>query len=182
MGRKKKIQQIIETERIDTETGEINITQHAEVRQIPVEENYVKLFCNCCSRLLGLSASESDVFHRIITTMGYNNMVCLAGPFRQIIAKSLNISSKTLEKAIKELREREIIIPIRINGMTKRGWYVVNPNYVAKGAFSQIEALKMYITIEKDGKSYMSLGARYNDGQIIMSEEFPIELPAELSK
>lgn len=182
MGRKKKITQVIETERVDESTGEVTVVARTTVKEIPIEsENYVKLFCNCLSRIVGLTQAESDVFHRVITTMGYNNIVCFSGPARELIAQSLDISSKTLEKAVKELKAREIIVPIKLNGRVKRGWYVVNPNYVAKGGLKQIEALKMMITIENNGSAYLSIGASC-DGVTTMSDDFPIELPKELTK
>lgn len=181
MGRKKKIIQVVERERVDETTGEISVVARDTVREFPVEENYVKVFCNCLSRIVGLTQAESDVFHRVITTMGYNNIVCFSGPARELIAQSLNISCKTLEKAVKELKAREIIVPIKISGRVKRGWYVINPNYVAKGTWKQIEALKMMITIESNGDAYMSIGARC-EGVTTMSDDFPIELPKELTK
>lgn len=181
MGKKKKIIQVVETDTIDYETGEITTLQRSIVKEIPVNENYVKLFCNCLSKIVGLSQAEADVFHKVITTMGYNNIVCFSGPARQLIANSLDISEKTLEKAVKELKDREIIIPIKIDGVTKRGWYIVNPNFVAKGGVKQIEALKMMITIESNGRAYLSVGGRCN-GVTTMSDDFPIELPKELTK
>ena len=178
---KKKIKQMIEVESYDRETGDILTSSHTEIREVEINENYVKLFCNCLSRLVGLTQAESDVFHQVITTMGYNNIVCFSGPARQIIADTLDISSKTLEKAIKELKEREILIPIKISGVVKKGWYVVNPNFVAKGKLQQIEALKMMITIESDGSSYLSVGGTYG-GVTTMSKDFPIKLPKNLTK
>lgn len=177
--KKKNIRQVIETEILDVETGEITTSKKTHISSVTIEENYVKLFCNCLSKIVGLTQAEADVFHSIITTMGYNNMVCFSGPARELISQSLGISQKTLEKAVKELKDREIIIPIKMNGKTRRGWYVVNPNYVAKGGLKQIEALKMMITIEADGRAFLSLGARY-EGETLMSKEFPIELPKDL--
>lgn len=182
MAQKKKTRQVVETEMVDVETGEIKTVSRMEVREYPIEtENYVKLFCNCVSRLVGLSQSEANLFHQLIATMGYNNIVCLGGPARQIIAKAANISIKSLESAIKELRERKIIMPIKMDGVVKRGWYIINPDYVAKGNIKQIESLKMMITIEKDGSAYLSIGGQV-DGVVTMSKDIPIELQKSIKR
>ena len=77
--------------------------------------------------------------------MGYNNVIPAYKPIKQMIAKKLNISLHTVDKAVKMLKKNGLFIPFA------RGMYIADPNLFAKGKWSDIKNLRLVINYESDG-------------------------------
>jgi hypothetical protein len=94
--------------------------------------------------------------------------------------QSLNITEeRTFERLIKSLKDKGILVPltkIGKDGQTKvhRGFYLINPELVAKGQWVDIQRLRLAIDYT-DGKRSISTEIVNKNGDI---NSIPINLPA----
>lgn len=156
------------TEVTDVVTGEVTqtITEKQSTYIQPREPAFFKMFVNDLSLLFGLNDVETKCMYEFASKMSYSNVIPLVGPMREIIRESLQLTPRTFERSIKELKERGILIPM-LNKENKpmRGMYVLNPNIAAKGAWNDIQKLRMSIEYV-DNKRYVSCQAVGTDESV----------------
>lgn len=143
MGDKKLF--IRELSEIVTETGEITKTVIQEVSVFEKEPPYVKLYLQDIGRLNGLNNSEQKLVNELVYNMGFNNIVPSYKPVKEMIAEKLGMNYNTLDKSIKELHKKGILI------RKARGLYVMDPNIFGRGSWRDIKKIRMVITYNEDG-------------------------------
>ena len=170
----KKIKEKTVVDRLtDPNTGEIiQQAEHVEISHYDdgYKQQYVKMMQQMGSdlaRLYDMSKAEHNLFVNLLTKVAYNNVVCFAGPMRQMMLQQLGISDKTLEKCITSFKNRGVILPMKDqNGKIVKGWYFLDPNIAQKGDVNAIKQLCLNITYELDGHRYVQIGFVDDEGKV----------------
>lgn len=114
------------------------------------EPDYVKLYIQDVARLNDITGEQNNVLLEFIRHMGYNNVIPTYKPIKQMIAKNLNISLHTVEKAVKTFSKKGLFISVA------RGLYMADPELFAKGKWSDIKNLRLVIEYKQDGSKKIS--------------------------
>lgn len=147
---KSQINIIENTSTIITKDGEILKTDRIKKQLVSKEPNFYKVYTDAIcdiSALFGLSPMETRVFTSLAKNMSYNNMVVLIKSVKEVLMLDTGITSmNTINKSIQQLKNKGLIIPFA------KSSYIINPDYVGKGRWEDIEALKIQIEYKKKGK------------------------------
>ena len=127
------------------ETGEITKTVTQEVSMFEKEPPYVKLYLQDIGRLNGLNNSEQKLVNELVFNMGFNNIVPSYKPVKEMIADKLGMKYNTLDKSIKELHRKGILI------RKARGLYIMDPNIFGRGSWRDVKRIRMVIDYNEDG-------------------------------
>ena len=130
---------------LNTDTGEIISSETLTTKMIAKEPPHVKIYLEDIARINGLPPAASKVLNLLIQNMGYNNMVPMLKPFKQVVCNSINIKMNTLEKVIKDLEKASILHRFA------RGLYILDPNLFAKGKWENIQKLRLIIEYDSQG-------------------------------
>jgi len=141
----KKVAHVREVTTIETIEGEVLKQSATEIAMFEKEPPYVKLYLEDIGRLNGLNASEQKVVNELVLNMGYNNVVPSYRPVKEMIAAKLQMQYNTLDKAIKELHRKGILI------RKARGFYVMDPNIFGRGNWKDVKKIRMTIEYGEDG-------------------------------
>lgn len=153
---KKKITQQFSKEIVDRTTGEVLSTETYKSSFVTREPPYFKMFCSDLGLIYGLNPTETKCLYEFARNMSYHNIIPLVSPMREGIREVLGLHEKAFERAIKELKNAGVLIPVlNKNNKPRRGIYVLNPDIVAKGAWEDIQQLRMSIDYI-DNKRYVS--------------------------
>mgnify|MGYP000911225836 CR=1 FL=1 len=151
---KKKMKNLAKKEKVfireeikisEDNTGEIIKSARTEVSLFESEPPYVKLYLNDLCRLNGLNNSEQKILNELIINMGYNNVVPSYKPVKEMIASKLEMPYNTLDKGIKELHKKGILI------RQARGFYIMDPNLFGRGSWNDVKKIRMVIEYNSDG-------------------------------
>ena len=129
----------------NAETGEITMSKKQEVAMFKKEPPYVKLYLNDIGRLKGLNNSEQHLLNELVFNMGYNNVVPSYKPVKEMIAERLKMKYNTLDKCIKNLYKKGILI------RKARGFYIVDPELFGRGSWTDVQKIRMTIDYNPDG-------------------------------
>ncbi len=129
----------------DSETGEVLQTKRQEVALFEKEPPYVKIYLQDIGKLNGLNKSEQIVLNELVLNMGYANIVPSYKPVKEMIASKLKMPYNTLDKAIKQLNKKGVLL------RKARGLYIMDPNLFGRGAWSDIKKIRMVIDYNADG-------------------------------
>ena len=151
--KKKKITYAEETHYVDVETGESKTVRSYKSMAIDKEPPYVKIYLDDIASVNGLPPTASKVLNLLMTSMGYNNMIPLLKPFKQMICNNLDIKMNTLDKITGQLREKGIIHKFA------RGLYIMDPHLFAKGRWEDIQNLRLVIEYDDNGNRKLSSNA-----------------------
>ena len=126
-----------------------SLRKTTQITKIPVEkeDDYYKTYIRTVSYALGLSAGEKDVFKSICGNMSFNNRVVLFRPTKKIIAEQTGLNLQTVSNLISSLTRRGLLI------REERSLYIVNPNYVSRGKWEDIKALRLEIEFASNGRN-----------------------------
>jgi hypothetical protein len=127
------------------ENGEMVNKTTKNVGMFEKEPPYVKTYISDIQRLVGLPSFVNDVLLELLHNMGYNNIVPMYMPIKQMICNKLNISINTLNKSIDELYKKGILI------RAARGMYLMDPNAFGRGTWNEIKNIRMTIEYKEDG-------------------------------
>jgi hypothetical protein len=128
-----------------SEDGEILKSLKTSTYAVESEPAYIKLYIQDIGILNNITGKSNEVLLEFIRHMGYNNVIPTYKPIKQMIAKKLNISLHTVDKAVKMLKKNGLFIPFA------RGMYIADPNLFAKGKWSDIKNLRLVIQYDSDG-------------------------------
>lgn len=128
-----------------TNDGEVIVQKRQEVSNFEAEPPYVKLYLQDIGRLNGLSSSEQRLLNELVFNMGYNNVVPGYKPIKEIIAAKIGMAYNTLDKCIKELHKKGILI------RKARGFYIMDPNLFGRGTWKDIQKIRMVVEYHPDG-------------------------------
>jgi hypothetical protein len=143
-GKKNIKHQTVETVE-STPDGEWSKTTTVQSTAFEAEPAYVKLYLADIGKLKGLNQSEGDLMKELVRNMGYNNMIPLYKPIKELIAKKIPMNYNTLEAAIKKLKEKGVLIP------KARGIYIMDPNIFGRGKWKDIKKIRMTVDYHEDG-------------------------------
>lgn len=138
---------------LDTHTGELIRSERVTSKLIVKEPPHVKIYLEDIARINGLPPAASKVLNLLVQNMGYNNMVPMLKPFKQIICNSLDIKMNTLEKVVKQLESASILHRFA------RGLYILDPYLFAKGKWENINNLRLIIEYDSKGNRKLSSNA-----------------------
>lgn len=144
MTKKLHIREVHETE-VDHSTGEIVTTKSTEVSAFEKEPPYVKIYLEDIGNLNGLNNSEKKVMYEMICSMGYKNIVPAYKPVKQMMADKLGMPYNTLDKSIKEMVKKGILI------RKARGLYIMDPSLFGRGSWNDIKNIRMIVDYNPDG-------------------------------
>jgi hypothetical protein len=152
-GKKEKILFSSTEEMIDAQTGEIIKIKRYTSALVEKEPPHVKIYLQDIVKLNDLPPAAVKVLNMLIQNMGYNNMVPMLKPFKEVICKSLNIKMNTLDKIIGMLKDKQIIHQFA------RGLYILDPYLFAKGRWENIKNLRLIIEYDENGNRKLSSNA-----------------------
>ena len=91
--------------------------------------SYIRVFTksSAWSRFLGLSATDYAVFVQLLLSMQAGGLISTQTDDRREIALNIDCSERTVYRSLKNLRDREIIIPAGVN------LYNINPRLAWMG-------------------------------------------------
>ncbi len=153
MSKKKLHIQEVVTNIINHETGEEQIEKRTNVGMFEKEPPYVKTYISDIQRLMGFPNYVNDILLELLSNMGYNNIIPMYAPIKNMICSKLNISINTLNKAVDELYKKGILI------RAARGMYIVDPNIFGRGSWQDIKNIRM--TIEYDAEGNRSISSEF---------------------
>ena len=128
-----------------SEDGEVLKSLKTTTYAVESEPAYIKLYIQDIGILNNITGKSNEVLLEFIRHMGYNNVIPAYKPIKMMIAKKLNISLHTVDKAVKMLKKNGLFIPFA------RGMYIADPNLFAKGKWSDIRNLRLVIQYDSDG-------------------------------
>ena len=102
---KEKILFAATEEILDCETGEIIRRKKFTSALIEKEPPHVKIYLEDIAKINDLPPAAAKVLNILVQNMGYNNMVPMLKPFKEVICRSLDIKMNTLEKVIALLKK-----------------------------------------------------------------------------
>lgn len=114
------------------------------------EPDYVKFYIQDIGRIKDITSTQNEVLLAFIRHMGYNNVIPTYKPIKLMVAKDLNISLNTVNKAVSEFSKKGLFIPIA------RGMYLADPELFGKGKWSDIKSLRLVIEYKQDGTKKIS--------------------------
>lgn len=138
---------------LDSETGEIIRRKKFTSTLIEKEPPHVKIYLEDIAKINDLPPAASKVLNILVQNMGYNNMVPMLKPFKEVICHSLDIKMNTLEKVIALLKEKHILHTF------SRGLYILDPYLFAKGRWEDIKNLRLIIEYDKEGNRKLTSNA-----------------------
>jgi len=152
--KKKTINNLVVNTTIDNQTGEVIETQSSVSFKVEKEPDFVKLYLRDIVSLNNLPSGMSKILMLIIRQMNYNNVVVLISHTKDLICDELNVSRSYVNKCINEFNKKGILIRV-VNPRTykeMRSVYMLDPNLVGKGSWSDINELRLSIVYKSDGK------------------------------
>lgn len=150
---KEKILFAATEEIVDTHTGEIIRRKRFTNALIEKEPPHVKIYLEDIAKINDLPPAAAKVLNILVQNMGYNNMVPMLKPFKEVICNSLNIKMNTLEKVIALLKEKQILHTFA------RGLYILDPYLFAKGKWENIKNLRLIIEYDEKGNRKLTSNA-----------------------
>jgi len=152
-----------ETLTVDNETGEVlkAVTKTSNVSIVEREPDYVKLYIKDLSDLANVPKFATPVLYEFVKRIGYDNQLILnAGIKRQIqdsLKKSNNPTSMgSINNAITCFIQNNIFI------RKDTGIYLANANYFGRGAWKDIQSIKL--TIDYNSSGERTINAKINKG------------------
>lgn len=148
-GQKKLVREETHTE-FDSTTGELTRVLATENAYVGKEPDYVKIYTDCQLVFNHLDVALSPyivAFGKWMTFANFENpdyrcTVRTGEIERQDVAKCVGVSDSMVKKAIKQLIDSEVFIPIVKDGRRLRGIYFVNPWVMSKGEWKDIKRLR----------------------------------------
>ncbi|MCP4440204.1 MAG: hypothetical protein GY810_14770 [Aureispira sp.] len=101
------------------------------------EPNFVKLYYEHLSFVVGLAKNDHLILYKLLSFMGYDHSIFVDVGMKRAIAVDLNLKTyKVVEQAIKRIVDANIF--------AKKGLrhYVVNPHLLAKGDWQSIKKMQ----------------------------------------
>lgn len=128
-----------------TDDGVIVEQKRLEISQFEKEPSYVKLYLQDIGRLSGLNNSEQKLINELVFNMGFNNIVPAYKPVKQMIALKTGMKYNTIDKALKELCVKGILI------RKARGFYIMDPNLFGRGSWKDISNIRLTVVYNENG-------------------------------
>lgn len=131
---------------ITSQEDEILKERRTQVGFFESEPPYVKLYISDIVKLSGLPVYVNDVLLHLVKNMGYNNIVPMYKPIKELISNELGIKLNTINKAIQELNDKGILVRMH------RGLYMLDPMIFGRGSWKDVKKIRMTIEYNEEGK------------------------------
>lgn len=122
--------------------------------KIPAIPDYIQLFQEAIKRIVageGMTLTTYRVFCFLLGSMEYQNFI---GIDIKTLAEDLNVSVPSVDRAMKQLKELNIIISIKDTLDRRRNAYMLNPKAAWKGkAKNYIAAVKKMKNLKSPGQT-----------------------------
>jgi hypothetical protein len=115
--------------------------------QIPREPNFIKLYLKDLAHIRELPAWVSGVLYELLKKMDYNNEIVLNSTVKRRIADELGIVSGTIDNALVKFVNKSILF------RQGKGVYLANPYLFGKGAWEDVEEIRMKVTYRPTGEA-----------------------------
>jgi len=127
---------------VDRQTGEVlsSTSNVTELRPLPKEPPYIKLYVEDLTRLLGLANSEILLY--IAASIGYDGIASLSTTRRARIALTCGVSEKTVRNAITEYLRAGVLRRVG------RAEYELDPHLFGKGEWADIRERRARFQLE----------------------------------
>jgi hypothetical protein len=140
---------------VDKETGELVLSE--KKINVSREPDFIKLYFDEITRIYDLPKTNSRVLVSLLRYVNYENKIYLNGALIKELSKELDMKVQSFRNALSKLSKSEVLYRL------DTGVYLINPNIMAKGKWSDIEKLRLKV-------SYMFS----NEGKIIENIEAEI--------
>lgn len=141
--------------------------------KIPVIPDYVQLFQEAIRRIVagdGMSLITYRVFLFLLGSMEYQNFI---GIDIKTLAETLNVSVPSVDRAMKQLKELNIIISIKDTLDKRRNAYMLNPKAAWRGkAKNYIATVKQMKNLQDPGQTSILFPEHKEKSAIQPSSEF----------
>jgi hypothetical protein len=131
---------------ITSQEDEVLKERRTQVGFFESEPPYVKLYISDIVKLSGLPIYVNDVLLHLVKNMGYNNIVPMYKPIKELICNELGIKLNTINKAIQELNDKGILLRMH------RGLYMLDPMIFGRGSWKDVKKIRMTIEYNEEGK------------------------------
>ena len=136
------------TERIDEDGVSQKSAEIINIKPLPPEPAYVKLYVDNIGHMSGLQSSHVEILLYVAAIVDYDGIVTLNARRKACIAATVRGSVKTVENAVTEYVKAGVIRRIG------RAEYELNPSLFAKGEWRNIrerrESFTMAVTYSKE--------------------------------
>lgn len=133
-------------DRVINEEGELLLTTNHTEHWVDPEPDYIKVYLKDIISLKDLPKGTSSVLFCFLKRMSYENDIVINNSLKKVIAKELDISERTVVKAIEELTQGNILI------RKDKGFYYFNPNIFGRGKWQNIKKIRMTINYSEKGR------------------------------
>lgn len=158
---------------LDRQTGEVirSTSNVTELRPLPKEPPYIKLYIEDLSRILGLANSEILLY--IAAFIGYDGIVSLSTTRRARIALTCGVSEKTVRNAITEYLQAGVLRRVG------RAEYEMDPHIFGRGEWVEIRGRRDRFRLEV---SYSEHGRTLRTRRISADEARRTEVEQQLGQ
>ena len=134
------------TEVVDSQTGEVVSSTDIKESYLEREPDYVKIYIKDLIKLNNLPKTTGAILFALLGQMNYSGQVVLVADIKREIAKDLSIKIDTVNKAIQELSQQEILIK------KGRAIYLFNPYLFARGKWDQVKKIRLTVDYDKEDR------------------------------
>lgn len=158
---------------IDRQTGEVirSTSNVTELRPLPKEPPYIKLYIEDLSRLLGLANSEILLY--IAASIGYDGIASLSTTRRARIALTCGVTEKTVRNAITEYLRAGVLRRVG------RAEYELDPHIFGRGDWADIRERRDRFRLEVD---YSEQGRTVRTRRLSQDEARRVEVEQRLGQ
>ena len=155
MTRLEKVTETIDSDGVIQKSAEI-----INIKPMPPEPPFVKMYIDDLGRISGLQASHTSILAYVAALVDYDGIITLNARRKACIAATIGCSTKTIENAITEYMKHDIVRRIG------RAEYELNPCLFAKGEWKNIrerrEAFSMHVSYTKNGRKIVTTKTPYD--------------------
>jgi hypothetical protein len=118
-------------------TGEVLMESHTQIKRLPIEPPFIKLYLDEIIKISNLPKGNSAVLYQFIRLVDYDGEVNLSPHLKNKMVRIIGMkNAKSLDNAISSLIKGNIMKRIG------RGSFVLNPNLFAKGSWNNVHHLR----------------------------------------
>lgn len=143
------------------DTGEAREETTDKVIQFPTEPEYVKLYLDDLTTILGIKEGPKKLVFELAKQMNYEGLITLNGAIKKRMAQRLGIKEGSFRNYLSKLVKEKIIVRV------DTGLYEMNPHYFAKGKWPDIqrrrEKFVMSVEYSADGERQIKTGTKPDD-------------------
>ena len=144
----KKLVQETYSERLNTETGEIENQTSSKVYTFPKEPPYVKLYLEDIEKLYSLPKNSSAALYELLRKLDYDGLINLNSTAKAMICEKIGYKKQSLNNYLSKLVQSDVFRNIG------RGVYKPNPHLFGRGEWKEIYKQReawLKVKYNKDG-------------------------------